>query len=889
VKNAFQRKPCSSVFRCGFRFFHQIQLPESGACALPKVLPRLAFLAVLGVFAGKLHGQPMLGEAQRAPANLTASPQAATPRKLDLTVTGGFRVNTAAREEVRDFYNALYPASDNVPENSTADQANCFAGHNAAAFMDAELLRINWFRAMAGMPATVTLDPVDNGNAQQMAVIISQNGLNHHPPTNDICYNSAGASVSGGNQGIGFNGPDCTTGYVQDFGANNSEVGHRRWILYPPETVMGIGDVPQEGALPAANLTWVFDPRSFGPRPPTRQPFVSWPPAGYVPWQLAFPYWSFSYPDADFSAATVTMESNGVSVAVSSYLPDNGFGDNTLVWVPMGLDATSGSTLFPFSGTDTVYGVTVSNVNVAGTNLAFTYNVTLFDPAQPGPDYAPVAISGPSQALVNAGTVYCCSPPNDPHVTSYNFLTARLLPSNIVENAALDLAACQLVNFSISPPPNYPLITNAPDGSTNVCFHLCHAGTNSFPQLLQLTNLLYPSSNTVLSFDGALGYATSSEIARVQISTDGGATWTDLYTQPGGVPSFTFTPYSLPLSNYAGQAASLRFNYDFTGGDYYADNFNYEGWCLENIALTNSQLMLNLATNTPAATSIPSGDLFDDASNGLTNFTILPASIYYAAATNAPDGSGPCFHLCHFDPTSQFLQLNELLLPAANSTVGFDSLLGYATSDETARVQVSTNNGAAWTDLFVEAGPTNGSAQSSFTPESLSLSNYAGQLTLLRFNFAFTGGNYFTGTANYVGWDIENIVITNVRQRVITVLDTTNFTFTPAAVGTYLIQARPVIFTQFPLAFGPGKVVNVVSNLPASIALSQPVVAGGQVVLNFTVSGLSNPTFRLLQADQLGAGWTTNTTAALATNGATSYRFTTAAGPAARFYRIKSP
>jgi len=232
--------------------------------------------------------------------------------------------------------------------------------------------------------------------------------------------------------------------------------------------------------------------------------------------------------------------------------------------------------------------------------------------------------------------------------------------------------------------------------------------------------------------------------------------------------------------------------------------------------------------------------------------------------------------------------LNELLLPGGNASVSFDSLLGYATSNETARVQASVDNGATWTDLFVEAG-SNGSGESSFTPRSLSLSNYAGQLTLLRFNFAFTGGGYYPSIENYVGWDIENILITNTQQRVVTLLDTTNFTFTPPAAGAYVIQAQPVIFTQFPLSFGPAKIVNIVSHVSPGIVLSQPIVTDGLVLLNFTVSGLSTQTFQLLQTGQLGAGWTTNTTATLAISGASAYRFTTPAGPAAQFYRIQAP
>jgi hypothetical protein len=124
-----------------------------------------------------------------------------------------------------------------------------------------------------------------------------------------------------------------------DYGTNNFVVGHRRWLLYPQTQVMGTGDVPPVGAnYLAANTTWVFDANFFGPRPTLRTPYIAWPPSGYVPYQTVYPRWSFSLTNADFTNATVTMTSNGVSVAVfkENYL--TGYGENTVVLVPMGLD-----------------------------------------------------------------------------------------------------------------------------------------------------------------------------------------------------------------------------------------------------------------------------------------------------------------------------------------------------------------------------------------------------------------------------------------------------------------------------------------------------------------------------------------------------------------------
>ena len=829
---------------------------------------------------------PDLGEASPVPTNLVLNPPVSKGKKgLTQPVTGGFSVNTDSREEVRSFFNAIYPTSDNVPQGTTADVSGCTPGHNSNAFQQAELRRINWFRAMAGMPASIYLDPVDNWGSQQMSVIMSKNNvLDHHPTNTYECYNTFAAQYAGGDQSLGANGPEAITDFIWDFGAKNNEVGHRRWILYPPEIVMGVGDVPAAGTNAAANLTYVFDPASFGTRPATRQPYVAWPPEGYAPYQIVYPYWSFALSNADFSSATVAMKSNGVPVTTVIQPYQIGFGENTLVWVPMGLVATD-TTPFPFNGTDTAYSVTIGNINYNGANVLYSYNVTVFDPFLPGVDYIPALLNGPAQAFVNAANVYAAVAPDNPHVTSYNFLTAQLISGNLTDNANNGLT-----NFTLTPQPNYPPTTTKPF-SSGTCFNLEHFDTNYSPQLFQLNEVLVPATNATVSFQSELGFTTSDEVARVQLSTDGGANWKDLYTQPGnGSYETNFTPHTLSLSNYAGMTALLRFNFDFQSGGYYNSGFPL-GWYFTGIVVTNTQALINQVTNNSSVTNIVSGNISDTANNGLANFTLSPPPYYYVI-TNPPVGpESACFHLTHLDPASQLLRVNELLLPATNSTVSFASQLGYATSDETARVQASTNNGATWDDIFVQAGT--GSPDSSFTPQSLSLAQYAGQLTLLRFNYAFTGGGYFPKSDNNVGWNIEDIVITNVQQQVISINNSTNFTFTPAQTGSYLLQAQPVIFTQFPIAFGPATKVTVISNTTPVIVMNQPVLTNNQVLLSFNVTnitGITATTFKLLQADSLSLAWITNTTATFTSNTpGNSYRFTTTNNAATRFYRVRTP
>ena len=189
--------------------------------------------------------------------------------------------------------------------------------------------------------------------------------------------------------------------------------------------------------------------------------------------------------------------------------------------------------------------------------------------------------------------------------------------------------------------------------------------------------------------------------------------------------------------------------------------------------------------------------------------------------------------------------------PATNATVSFKSLLGYATTDETARVQASADGGADWQDLYVQAG-TDGPGESTFTAHSLSLSNYVGQQTLLRFNYALpTSGafNYYYQIDNYVGWCLTNIVVTNVQQFVSAATNSTvstNFTYTPVLTGSSIIAAAPVLFSQFPLNWGPFKQLTVMTNPVQAIVLGQPVLMNGQLQISFTISGAAS-TFHLLQ------------------------------------------
>ena len=287
-------------------------------------------------------------------------------------------VNPQNRQESLTFYQQVYLASEGVGVNWTGNHGACDPGTTHQEFRNAIVRRVNYFRAMAGVPGDMKLNDQYNTKAQAAALMMSVNqSLSHSPPSNWTCYTSDGAQGAGSsNLYLGVYGPSAITGYMRDPGSGNYFVGHRRWILYPQTQEMGTGDIPPTG-FPAANALWVFDSNMWNPRPQTREEFVAWPPPGYVPYQIVFARWSFAYAGADFSSATVTMSSDGSGVPVSLSMPVNGYGENTLVWIPNGL---SDGASWPRPVTDTTHTVNIQNVVIGGQSSSFTYTVTVFDP-----------------------------------------------------------------------------------------------------------------------------------------------------------------------------------------------------------------------------------------------------------------------------------------------------------------------------------------------------------------------------------------------------------------------------------------------------------------------------------------------------------------------------
>ena len=595
---------------------------------------------------------------------------------------GGLTVDTQDREAVRTFYRGIFFQSEDVPMGWTGNYATGDAGTTAQLFRDAVALRINGYRALAGVPANVSLFNTYNLKAQQAALMMSANGqLSHAPPATWLYYTAVGAEAAGSsNLSLGNSGARAVTNQVWDTGASNTALGHRRWLLYPQTRTMGTGDVPggilNNAAVFSANAIWVFDGNYGTLRPATRDGFVAWPPKGYAPYPVVYGRWSLSYPNADFSSATVTVSKGGTTIPVTvEYRSDTttpSFGERTIVWYLNGLNDASVS---PRPLADESYLVTISGVQGSGVPAIFSYTVVVFDPDVVTPGAPLTTASAPATA--NTTVAFTGSVAAMPGATGYE----------------LDLYRSILLPAALTPGNSSASWVQSASGYSAIEateFHLYHATFDS--QHLTLGKALYVRPNANLSFERRFNFATASEVARVQVSLDGGVSWQDVHAEAGTNAAVPYATVNLNLSAFTGRTIRLRFSFTATGSAYQCATC---GWYFRNLVF-NSVSELSLTSHS----TLPSTSLNTSLVAADTGNYILLARTEYQGSYFGDWGPGLAFTV-----TQQ-----PLTAPTAVSA----SVTGYATLTVKFTAPSSTG-GSAITGYTVTCTSPNGGVTGSNT------------------------------------------------------------------------------------------------------------------------------------------------------------------------------
>jgi hypothetical protein len=217
--------------------------------------------------------------------------------------------------EVCDAWRAA-EARRETGDGFSVSAASCDRGQVSRRALDDALARLNFFRWLVGLAPTVD-EARSNEVAQACALVSAWNPAGpqaHFPQPSATCYSPDGAQGASSSN-IAWGGRDARDAidlWVIDYG-NESTFGHRRWLLNPPLSPVGIGHYRGGTSYGSASCISVFGMGGSGPRPD----FTAFPPPGVSPVGLTQWHWTVhgNVPLASLSASVVRV-GDGVSLPV---------------------------------------------------------------------------------------------------------------------------------------------------------------------------------------------------------------------------------------------------------------------------------------------------------------------------------------------------------------------------------------------------------------------------------------------------------------------------------------------------------------------------------------------------------------------------------------------
>ncbi len=552
--------------------------------------------------------------------------------------SSGFSVDNWNRNEVIAFWQAVYQASEGY-ESRVGWSGNYTGvpGTTSPVFVKDVERRLNYFRAMCGVPANVRLNTgskvvidstdlfkpssstVKSAAAQQSALMLIRNfnpktgtdlAITHDPISSLVGWSPAAWNASAkGNFAFGLYGPGAITEYMLEALTTgsatsywNSDVGHRRWCIFPPATDYATGDQPGTSALrPASNVLYVLQ-NDDEYLPGLENNFVSYPPAGYFPAPINSPFWSLSCADADFSQATVTMKTaDNKTIPVTNIKRKTGYGDPAIVW-QVRPDVAARNVY-----SDTTYKVRVAGISGESIPTFYEYQVTLINPDQLTSSQM---ISGPPKAPSNVPATYNFNPP--PGVESLQVATFKQSTAQWTENAE-NASAALIIDDTAA---NYALMTAMTPfaGFSGISgpksFHLTFPNSYDLiargvpEQSFELDRNIIANSKAKLNFLYRRGFMTTTSRLVVEISANDGLTWKALGKPISGISNSTYDinvskmRLALPKSS---SPIRIRFRYYTTGGAIYTHEAapkSPTGIFIDEISTTNCDWLERKKLNT---------------------------------------------------------------------------------------------------------------------------------------------------------------------------------------------------------------------------------------------------------------------------------------------------
>lgn len=548
--------------------------------------------------------------------------------------TKDLAVNRQSRNDVISFWHGVYMESEGFRSRMgwTGNYATAAGaeGTNSTAFVGDMERRLNYFRAMSGVPANAVMDTASTvvilgsddhkpppttkkaAAAQRAALMMTMShnrltgsnpAFSHNPPVNATWTAVPWSANFRGLIALGLHGPDAITAYMREddvngIGAENKDAGHRRWLARATATNFATGDIPPSPDLSrlASNVLYVIqnpsENQSVAPA------FVTYPNEGFFPAPLNAKFWSLSYPGAGFGSAAVSVTRvGGAAVPVTIRSRNFQAGEPAIVWEVPAEHAAKSFT------EDRTYQVTVSGITGAGVPASHSYQFTFIDPDVLTSDQT---LSGTSAPHPPTPATYTFTPP--PQAEGLRVNTYREILFSSLETADLG-APTTIINLTSG---SYPFLSSTTFSTRPAIgpiagdrsFRLTHPTSQSPPdQIFELGRQFIPVTGTSLTFQYRRGFMFPGSKLVVETSADGGVTWVQAGATISGTKNAngnasidpSVTAGSVPMPNST-VPLILRFRYFATADpDGFVRVFDHAtfpseptGIFIDSIAVTNA-------------------------------------------------------------------------------------------------------------------------------------------------------------------------------------------------------------------------------------------------------------------------------------------------------------